>query len=165
MALALLIFCLLVSAAIKKSKMGYYLQAINTNQMAASSLGVNVMLYKLYAQFISAFLTGMGGAVYCALLQFVEPNTVLAYQLSTTIVLLVVVGGRGTLLGPVFGAFLMVPIDQVLRAKLGGSIAGLSTIIYGVILMIVVMFLPEGAYIEKFIKTLAKKGKRAAEAE
>lgn len=158
-ALGLLAFCLLVSWFITKSRMGYYLQAINTNQMAASSLGVNVMKYKLYAQFITSFLTAMGGGVYCMLLQFVEPNTVLAYQLSTTIVLLVVVGGRGTLWGPVVGAFMMVPIDQVLRAKLGGSIAGLSTVIYGVILMLVVMFLPEGvwAYIARFFKSLGKK--------
>lgn len=168
-ALGLLLFCLLISYLIQKSKMGYYLQAINTNQMAASSLGVNVMMYKLYAQFISSFLTAMGGGVYCMLLQFVEPNTVLAYQLSTTIVLLVVVGGRGTLIGPVVGAFMMVPIDQVLRAKLGGSIAGLSTVIYGVVLMLVVMFLPEGvwAYLARFFRRIGVKlgGKPRKEAE
>ena len=146
MAMGLLIFCLVVSYVVEHSRMGYYLKAINTNQDAAAALGVNVMKYKLYAQFITAFLTAVGGALYAALLQFVEPNTVLAYNLSTMIVLLVVVGGRGTLWGPVFGAFLMVPLDQILRARLGGQIAGLSTIIYGVVLMIVVMFLPSGLF-------------------
>ena len=154
MALGLLIFSLLVSYLVEHSRMGYYLKAINTNQNAAASLGVNVMRYKLYAQFIAAFLTAVGGAMYASLLQFVEPNTVLAYNLSTMIVLLVVVGGRGTLWGPVFGAFLMVPLDQILRAKLGGQVAGLSTIIYGVVLMIVVMFLPEGLF-PSFAKLIA----------
>ena len=146
LALGLLVTCILVSRLCERSRMGYYLRAINTNQGAAASLGVNVMKYKMYAQFISAFLTAVGGAIYAALLQFVEPNTVLAYNLSTMIVLLVVVGGRGTLWGPVVGAFLMVPMDQILRAKLGGQIAGLSTIIYGLVLMFVVMFLPNGVY-------------------
>ncbi len=152
LALGLLIAVLLITSYIMRSKMGYYLLSINTNQDAASSLGVNVTLYKLYAQFISAFLTAVGGAVYCMLLQFVDPNTVFAYDLSTTILLLAIVGGRGTLWGPVLGSFLMIPIEQIFLAKFGGQIAGLSTVLYGTVLMFVVLFLPQG--LVTYVKTV-----------
>jgi hypothetical protein len=125
-------------------KMGYYLAAINTNQNAAASLGVNVQRFKLKAMFISAFLTAIGGGFYASLIQFIDPERLLGYTLSVEIMTLAVVGGRGTLIGPILGAFIMVPISEFLRSYLGTSLSGISNIMYGLILMAIVFFMPGG---------------------
>lgn len=140
----LLILVLLLSYRIKNSKMGYYLAAINTNQDAASSLGVNVYGSKLLAMFISAFLTAIGGGVYAMLLQYIDPTTVFSYDLSVKIMILAVVGGRGTIWGPIIGALILVPLQQFLNSSLGASLAGISTAIYGVLLMLAIFFMPNG---------------------
>lgn len=142
--LVLLIIVTLVSWKIKNSKTGYYLAAINTNQNAASSLGVNVQRFKLKAMFISAFLTAIGGGFYASLIQFIDPERLLGYTLSVEIMTLAVVGGRGTLFGPIVGAFIMVPISEFLRSYLGTSLSGISNIMYGLILMSIVFFMPGG---------------------
>ncbi len=142
--LVMLALITIISKKIKNSKMGYYLASINTNQEAASSLGVNVSSYKLRAMFISAFLTALGGAFYAMLIQFIDPERLLGYTLSVEIMTLAIVGGRGTLIGPLLGAFIMVPISEFSRSYLGTSLSGISNIIYGLVLMLVVFFLPGG---------------------
>ena len=142
--LGMLLLVLMVSYMIKRSKLGYYLAAIRTNQDAAASLGVNVMGMKLVAMFTSAFFTAMGGGVYAMFLQYIDPNSVYAYDLSVKIMVLAVVGGSGTLWGPVVGASLLVPIQQILNSRLGANLAGLALAVYGVVLMIVIYFMPKG---------------------
>ena len=142
--LGMLLIVVFISYKINKSKTGYYLAAINTNQDAANSLGVNVTYYKMKAQFISAFLTAVGGTFYAQLILFVDPSRLLGYDLSVEIVILAIIGGRGTLWGPVIGAILLVPINELLRSYLGAQLAGISIVIYGVIMMLIVYFMPEG---------------------
>jgi len=157
--LAMLAFALFLINHIRKSKMGYYLLALNTNQGAAGSLGVNVVRYKLYAQFISAALTAAGGAFYAALLMYVESSRVMGYALSLEVLLLAIVGGKGTLWGPVLAASILVPINELLRANLGSTLSGLPTLVYGLVLMIVIFFLPGGIW-NYFAKGAAWVGKK-----
>ena len=142
----LLAITILISNYINKSKIGYYLAAINTNPEAAASLGVNVMGMKLLAGFCSAFLTAVCGTFYAFVIQVVDPARVLGYDLSVQIMLYAIIGGMGTLWGPVTAAVIMVPLNDLLRAKLGSSMSGLSTVIYGVALCLIVYFMPEGLW-------------------
>ena len=142
----LLVITLVISNYINKSKTGYYLAAINTNPEAAASLGVNVMGMKLRAGFTSAFLTAVCGTFYAFVIQVVDPARVLGYDLSVQIMLYAIVGGMGTLWGPVVAAVIMVPLNDLLRAQLGSSMAGLSTVIYGLALCLIVYFMPDGIW-------------------
>lgn len=142
----LLIITLLISNYINKSKVGYYLAALNTNPDAAASLGVNVMGMKLLAGFVAAFLTAVCGTFYAFVIQIVDPARVLGYDLSVQIMLYAVVGGMGTLWGPVAAAVIMVPLNDLLRARLGSAMSGLSTVIYGLILCLIVYFMPDGIW-------------------
>lgn len=162
----LLVITLLISNYINKSKMGYYLAAINTNPEAASSLGVNVIGVKLKAGFTSAFLTAVCGTFYAFVIQIVDPERVLGYDLSIQIMLYAIIGGMGTLWGPVLGAVILVPLNDLLRAQFGSSMSGLSTVIYGLALCLIIYFMPEGLW--KPISQLGnlilgKKGKNPAE--
>jgi branched-chain amino acid transport system permease protein len=124
--------------------MGYYLFAISTNPVAASTIGINVAFYKLVAQAVSAFFMAMGGGFYAMLIMFIDPPSVFGFDLSLQVLLFAIIGGTGTLWGPVLGALLLVPLNQFLRTSLGASIAPLSIIIYGLLLVIFIMFIPDG---------------------
>ena len=165
--LGMLILVLAVSFLIKRSKMGYYLASIRTNQEAAASLGVNVTGMKLAAMFISAFFTAMGGGFYAMFLQYIDPNSVFSYDLSVKIMVLAVVGGNGTLWGPVIGASLLVPIQQILNSRLGASLAGIADVIYGVVLMLVIFYMPKGLKesLVKWIRQIWEKMRKPAKKE
>ena len=156
--LVMLVICFLITVLIHLTKMGYELAAVRTNQDAAASLGVNVHGTKLKISFISAYLTAMGGAFYAFFLCMADPSTMFNYDVSVRIMLLSVIGGRGTLLGPLLGAFILTPINEILRAKFGSTISGLSFVIYGVITMVIILFLPKGLVsLPEFIRERNKK--------
>ena len=129
---------------ITRSKIGYYLRAIKNNQDAAASLGVNARFYKTLAQFIGAFLAAIGGTFYAQYILILDPKAVLGYPLSVQCILIAIIGGRGTVWGPIIGACIMVPISELLRSTIGTHVPGISYFIYGVLLMIIVFFFPDG---------------------
>ena len=94
--------------------------------------------------FLSAFFTAIGGAVYAFVIQFIDPATVLGPNMSTQILIFAVIGGVGTIWGPVIGAAVLVPINEITRVALGTEFTGLSGLIYGLIFMVVVFFMPNG---------------------
>jgi branched-chain amino acid transport system permease protein len=145
--LGMLVLVLGLCIYIKNSKIGYYFASLVTNQEAAASLGVPVMRYKLLAQFLSAFFSAMGGGFYGMFIMFLDADRVLGYSLSVEILLFAVVGGKESVWGPVTGTFFLMPISEFLRTKLGSAVAGLPMVIYGIIFMTVVYFIPEGLYI------------------
>ena len=162
-ALVLLGIVVLVSIAIKNSKMGYYCSAIKTNQMAAASLGISVMSYKLKAMFLSAFFTAIGGAVYAFLILFIDPATILGPNMSTQILIFAVIGGIGSIWGPVIGAVLMVTINELTRVGLGTDFTGLSGLIYGLIFVVVVFFMPNGLL--EFVREKIEKRRLSGQAK
>jgi branched-chain amino acid transport system permease protein len=124
--------------------MGYYLAAIQTNQGAASTIGINVVKYKLFAQCISAFFMSLGGTFYSFLLLNVSPFTVFGFNMSLVIMIYCIIGGTGTLWGPVLGAAFLSILVETLRIRVGASIAPLATISFGIALIAIVRFVPGG---------------------
>ncbi len=134
-------------AAIETSRLGAYLAAIREDEDAAEALGVNAFRTKLAAIVLSAFLTGLGGTFYANYLFSLQPNTAFGIPLSVEIILRPIVGGGGTLLGPVLGSFILSPLAELSRIYLArGGWSGTHLVAYGLLLIAVVLFLPRGAY-------------------
>jgi branched-chain amino acid transport system permease protein len=140
MGLLMAIFCIAVNAVVKQSKLGYYLQAIREDQDAAHSLGIPLTLVKNMALGISAACTALVGAFAAFYVGFIEPNQVFGIDVSIQLVLTAIIGGIGTVLGPVLGAVVLVLISEGLRA----SIAQAHLLVYGVLVILVILVMPDG---------------------
>src|SRR5256886_6075746 len=137
----------LIAWAIERRRFGVYLAAIREDEAAAEALGVNAFKYKMLAMVVSAFVTGVGGAFYAFYIFSLQPNTLFGIPLSVEIIIRPIVGGAGTLFGPILGSFILTPLAEISRRCLGqGGLYGAHLIAYGVLLIAVVLFLPEGAY-------------------
>jgi len=146
-ALALMLVATVTAWAIERRRFGVYLAAIREDEVAAEALGVNAFKYKMLAMIVSSFLTGLGGTFYAFYLFSLQPNTLFGIPLSVEIIIRPIVGGAGTLLGPIVGSFILTPLAEISRRYLGqGGLHGAHLIAYGVLLIAVVLFLPEGAY-------------------
>ena len=147
LALAFLLLATATAWAIERHRFGMYLAAIREDEGAAEALGVNAFAYKLRAMIVSSFLTGLGGTFYAFYLFSLQPNTLFGIPLSVEIVIRPIIGGAGTLLGPILGSFILTPLAELSRLYLGqGGLYGAHLIAYGLLLIGVVLFLPEGAY-------------------
>ncbi|HTU00355.1 MAG TPA: branched-chain amino acid ABC transporter permease [Candidatus Sulfotelmatobacter sp.] len=143
-ALAFLIIAVLVSLWIENSRLGYYLAALREDEDAAQALGIDTARYKLVAVLVSAFLTSLGGTFYAQYIFYIEPFQTFSLDFSVLLAMMAIIGGLGTVWGPVAGAFLVTPLQEVLQAKLGGTLQGLHLVIYGAVLIVVVIALPQG---------------------
>ncbi|WP_017754694.1 branched-chain amino acid ABC transporter permease [Calidifontibacillus oryziterrae] len=142
----ILIFTLLVSLLvhwISRSRLGYNLIAIRENEDAAQSLGVNTYKNKMIAIALSSAVTAIGGTFYAQYILFIEPPTTFGNDVSINIILPTIIGGAGTVLGPIVGSFILIPIGEITTA-LFGNFVGLNLMAYGVILILVILYLPEG---------------------
>jgi branched-chain amino acid transport system permease protein len=163
--LALVILVWGISLYIEHSRMGYYLAALREDEDAARSLGINTRRLKVLAVGLSAFFTALGGTFYAQYIGFVDPFYVLSIDLSVRFALMTIIGGMAIALGPLLGSALIVSLEMYLRATLGGAQGGLYLVIYGVLLIIVVLFIPEGivvggAHLAR--RLTGKEAKRAA---
>jgi branched-chain amino acid transport system permease protein len=146
-ALALMLLATGVVALIERRRFGIYLGAIREDEAACEALGVNTFKYKMLAMVVSSALTGLGGAFYAFYLFTVQPNTVFGIPLSVEIIIRPIIGGAGTLFGPILGSFILTPLGELSRQYFGQSgLHGAHLIVYGVLLVSVVLFLPQGAY-------------------
>jgi branched-chain amino acid transport system permease protein len=128
-------------------RFGVYLAAIREDESACEALGVDTFKYKMLAMMLSSFLTGVGGTFYAFYLFSLNPNTVFGVPLSVEIIIRPIVGGAGTVLGPILGSFILSPLAEVARHYFAqGGWTGAHLIVYGALLVAVVLFLPEGAY-------------------
>ena len=143
-ALGFLIIAVLVSLWIENSRLGYYLAALREDEDAAQALGIDTARYKLVAVLVSAFLTALAGTFYAQYIFYIEPFQTFSLDFSVLLAMMAIIGGLGTVWGPVAGAFLVTPLQEVLQAKLGGSLQGLHLVIYGAALIAVVILLPQG---------------------
>ena len=134
-----------MSLAIRRSKFGLGLLAIREDEGKAEGVGINTSLYKMVAFAISVSFSGAAGAIHAQYLNFTDPD--LAFELIITINLIVMslLGSRGTVWGPVLGAFVLFPVSQYLIYLVPTQIAGqLHLVLLGVLLGLIVMFLPDG---------------------
>jgi branched-chain amino acid transport system permease protein len=151
-ALGYVIFSLLVVRLIEQSKIGRYMVALREDEDAAESLGVDVFKYKMIAIFISAFMTSLAGAFYANYIYYLHPGTMMSMASSIEIILRPIIGGMGTVLGPVIGSFLITPLAELSRSYFSkAGYEGLHLVIYGFLLVAVVLFFPRGviAYFKK----------------
>lgn len=138
----LLALSLLVSWWIRRTKFGTGLIAIREDEGKAGTAGINAPVYKLLAFGLSALFVGMAGTVYGYYLSFVDPIGMFSILNSVIIVLAVILGGRGTLVGPVLGAFILVPVDAFANNYLGGG--NVRLLVFGGLLVLLVVLLPKG---------------------
>ncbi|GII29037.1 hypothetical protein Pmi06nite_24790 [Planotetraspora mira] len=140
--LILLVLTVLFSAWIRRTKFGTGLVAIREDEGKAASIGVNTTRFKIVAYAASSFFIGMAGGVYAYYLTFINPVGSFAILGSVTIVLATLTGGRGTLYGPVIGAFIVQVVSEAATVYGGGSQS--RVLLFGLALMVVVLFLPKG---------------------
>ena len=142
--LALLVVVLLAGAAVKRARLGYYLAAIRDDEDAVASLGINPARVKLAAMMLSSFFAAVGGTFYAQLVGFITPTRTMSLDFSVQMVIMAVLGGIGTVLGPLWGALVLVPIAELTRAFWGGSLQGVHLIVYGALLILVILYWPQG---------------------
>jgi branched-chain amino acid transport system permease protein len=144
--------------AIDRSRLGRFFKAIREDEEAALALGVNSFKYSMIAIAISAFMTSLAGAFYANYIFYLHPNTMFGMALNIELILRPIIGGMGTVFGPILGSFILTPLSEISRAYLArGGLEGLHLILYGVLAILVVLFLPKGiiAYVwkKKRVKT------------
>jgi len=139
---AVLALALLTSWAIRRSKFGTGLIAIREDEGKAGTVGINAPVYKILAFGASALFTGMAGAVYGYYVTFVDPINMFSILVSVQMVLAVILGGRGTLFGPVLGAFIIEPANALANGAFGGGNSRL--VLFGALLILLVILLPKG---------------------
>jgi branched-chain amino acid transport system permease protein len=144
LALGLLMLTLGATAWIERSHIGYYLRALKDEPDAARSIGVDISRYKQIALCISAFFTALGGSLYAQKELYIDPASVLSTSLSIKMALVAILGGIGTLMGPVLGAVVLTTIEELTRTIFGGTGTGIDTIIYAALIIAIAVFYPSG---------------------
>lgn len=137
---ALAVIAFLTNYWTSRSRFGYYLMAIREDEDTASAVGINTARYKLQSLLLSAFLTALAGALYGSAFQFIVPDSILTLEISIQIAIITMLGGAGTLLGPIVGAVLLLSASEVFKNQFQES----HLLIYGVLIVVVVLFMPEG---------------------
>lgn len=142
--LVMLAAVLFFTWAISRRKLGYFLNAGGEEPEAAMALGVNVAKCKLIAMAFSSFLTALAGTFWAQLTLFIHPKSVMSLDLSFEIAFIALIGGRGSIAGPVLGALLLRPVGDFSRIYFGDKLPGLHLIIFGIVLILVMIFQPRG---------------------
>jgi branched-chain amino acid transport system permease protein len=142
--LGLLVLGLFITHKVEQSWMGYYLVAIGEDEDAAEAVGVNAPRIKRDIYMISAFLTALAGTFYTQYIYFIDPATAFSFNISIEAALVSIVGGIGTLWGPVIGTVLLETTSALLQSWLGSTTGGIQLTVYALILMAVILWRPTG---------------------
>jgi branched-chain amino acid transport system permease protein len=142
--LGLLALGLAITYKIEQSWMGYYLVAIGEDEDAAEAVGVNAPRIKRDIYMISAFLTALAGTFYTQYIYFIDPQTAFSFNISIEAALVSIVGGIGTLWGPVVGTVLLETTSALLQSWLGSTTGGIQLTVYALILMAIILWRPTG---------------------
>jgi branched-chain amino acid transport system permease protein len=159
----MLTFLILITAiawGIKKSSIGLYFFAIRENENAAASLGIPVRRYKMVGIVVSAFFTAWAGSFWSMYFTTIRPDTVFSLFRNVEILLPAIVGGPGTVVGPIVGSFLIIPLSEYIRVNFD-NIHGLHRTIYGVALVLIVLYSPRG--VVRWPRRAVDIGRRAME--
>jgi branched-chain amino acid transport system permease protein len=142
--LCLLALALAITAWVERSRIGYYLVAIGEDEDAAEAIGIDVARVKRNIYMISSFLTALAGTFYTQYIYFIDPQTAFNFSVSIEAALVSIVGGIGTLWGPLIGTMLLETTSALLQSWLGNSIGGVQLTVYSLILMSVILWKPTG---------------------
>jgi branched-chain amino acid transport system permease protein len=143
-ALALACVTWLVTWIFEDSKWGYWWRAVKDDPEAAESLGVAVLHSKIAAAAVSAVFTSVAGSFYAQFVGYIDPDSVMNFQLSLLMALPAVLGGIGTLWGPALGAVILIPLNELVRSYVGGSGRGIDLVIYGSLILVISLARPQG---------------------
>ena len=143
-AFGFLVLTLLVSQIIKNSRLGYYLVAVREREDAALAVGVNSVKVKIIAVMVSAALTSAVGSFHAMYLGFIDPGSAFSLELSIQVAMFALIGGLGTVFGPLVGTVLVLPIAELARGWLSDFGNGFHGLVYGVVLVVVVLTIPKG---------------------
>ncbi len=160
-ALGFMVASLIAVRIIEVSKVGRFIVAIREDEEAAQALGVNTFKYNMIAIAISAFMTSLAGAFYANYIFYLHPNSLFGMSLSIELILRPIVGGLGTIFGPVIGSIILTPLSEISRAYFAkGGLEGLHLILYGVLTILVVLFMPKGiiVYVKRLLNPILKLG-------
>jgi len=137
---------LFISYRFENSRLGIASLAIKNDEIASAALGVYPFKIRMIVLALSAFFTGIGGVFYAQFVGYIRPDIVLTPVISDQILLVPLLGGVGTLMGPVIGAIIFIILKHLFLALFGGGTAGAYLIIYGALIVIVARFMPQGIY-------------------
>jgi branched-chain amino acid transport system permease protein len=143
-AMLLWLFGLVVWRRIDRGISREALEAISEDEDAAASVGIDVLREKMRVTVISAALTALGGAIYGQYMMYLNPETVSGIAVSLQIVFAVIAGGVYSLLGPSVGALLTLSLTEGLRVWFGANFIGAANTIYGILLVLCIIFMPQG---------------------
>lgn len=144
LALGLFVAAVLVSVWVRRSKVGHYLMALRDDQLAASSVGIDVARFKMVGWLVTAALTGIAGLLYAVYVQFLSPGFSFSITQSVLYAVIPIIGGIGTVAGPVIGTFLMVPLEHIAQTEFGGRFGAVTYVVYGVVLILLIIYAPDG---------------------
>ncbi len=150
-----------VTVVLRRSRLGYYLLAVREDEDAARASGINVLAVKLRGMALSAGLTAVGGTLFAMYLRFIDPPTIFNLQeVGVKFALLTLIGGIGTIAGPLLGAALIVPFENFLRAELANALPGLNLAILGLLMVLAALFMKRGIVgaIEDLLAWMRRKG-------
>jgi branched-chain amino acid transport system permease protein len=143
--LVLLLLLMVFTRWLTGQRFGFRLVSVRENEDAAEALGVGTFATKMYAIMLSAGLTAVGGVFYITLFNYVNPRSVFGEAVSVQILLYAIVGGLSTVWGPMVGAAILVPFAEIVRGSvLGQKIQGAYLLGYGIVLVLVMLFMPNG---------------------
>ncbi len=130
---------------LRRTRLGYYLLAVREDEDAARAAGIHVLRVKLQGMALSAALTSIGGSLFVMYLRFVDPPTLFTLpEVGVKFALLSLIGGIGTLFGPLLGAALVVPFENFLRAELASVLPGINLVILGLLMVLAALFMKRG---------------------
>ena len=141
--LAMTLAALGITWGIARSRLGYALVAVRENEDAAEAAGLDTLGVKLSGMIVSSFLTALGGTFYAQYWAYIDPSLTLGVSVSIEGLLRAIVGGAGTVWGPLLGSFALTPLSELTRAALRGR-PGADVMLYGLVLILVISFLPRG---------------------
>lgn len=146
--------CILAALLINRSRLGYYLQAVRDNESAAIACGICTLRTKTLGMAMSAGLTGVGGSLFIMYVRVADPMALLSlFDIGVKIVLIALIGGVGTIYGPMLGALFVVMLESWLRATLGAQLPGTHLIVLGLILVLSARFMKTGI-VGRFVRIM-----------
>lgn len=152
-----------IVVVLMRSRLGYYLLAVREDEDAARAAGISVTKVKLQATALSAGLTALGGGLFAMFVRTIDPLTLFSLpDIGVKFALLALIGGMGTIVGPVLGAFLIVPLESYFRASLGGAGSGVHLILLGLVMLLAALFMRRGiaGALDSVWQRLRKRAKR-----
>jgi branched-chain amino acid transport system permease protein len=155
--LALTVISVAIALWLKASRFGARLAAIRENEDSARALGINIFAEKIKIMAISGAIAGVGGCFFSQYFLYIDPTIVFGVDKSVEMLLVSMIGGAGTVYGPLIGAVLLALVSEVTRSMF--SLQGLSLVLYGTLLVIIIAFLPNGL-VELFKKKERKEAGR-----